>query len=306
MTEKKTFKRFVPFIIIIALLAGILIIGLITLKPMPVALLGEYGLDTLWEEGMVMNECAECHSGDEFHSCDTCHDDHGSSELTNISFYEVIELTGDVPNPSFVRVNELLPDQENTGTHITVIDFLSQNGVDSFDSISFITNDGGITTIEAEFLDDEAMLLPFIDGVRFASETLHVSSWLKGICRIVVIGNEKPLVIDGEATSIGRLLIGSTMRVSVENADVMLTNDEGDTSHALVGNWFEGVVLTSLLKTPSPKYVTLTVSTNETFELNGEEIKDAILGIVGDQVTLILPDRGRSAWPTNIIEINSN
>jgi len=305
MTKKK--KRWViPLIIILVLIIGLIAVMLITLKPMPVALLSEYGFHTLWEEGLMMNECAECHSGDEFHTCDTCHDEHGSSELTNIGFYEVIELTGDVPDPSSVRVNELLPNQDEKGTFVTVKDFLSQYGVDRFESVSFITIDGGIATIEAQYLDEEAMLLPYVDGIRFASESLHASSWLKGISRIIVIGENKPLVIDGVATSIGRLLIGDTMRIAVESTDVMLATEDGHTSHAFVGNWIEGAPLLPLLNNSQPESITLTDSTGETIELSSEEIVNAILGVVRDEVTLILPDRGRSAWPTDILEIESN
>jgi hypothetical protein len=296
----------IPLIIILVLLIGLIAVMLITLKPMPVALLSEYSFHALWEEGLMMNECAECHSGDEFHTCDTCHDEHGSSELTNIGFYEVIELTGDVPDPSFVRVNELLPNQDASGTFITVVGFLSQYSVDSFESVSFITNDGGIATIEAQYLDEQAMLLPYVDGIRFASESLHASSWLKGISRIIFVGENKPLVIDGVATSIGRLLIGDTMRIAVESTDVMLATEDGDTSHAFVGNRIEGAPLLPLLDKTQPDHITLTDSTGEMTELSGEEIANAVLGIVGDEVTLILPDRGRSAWPTDIVEIKSN
>jgi len=296
----------IPLIIILVLLIGLIAVMLITLKPMPVALLSKYGFHALWEEGLMMNECAECHSGDEFHTCDTCHDEHGSSELTNIGFYEVIELTGDVPDPSFVRVNELLPNQDEKGTFVTVKDFLSQYGVDRFESVSFITSDGGIATIEAQYLDEEAMLLPYVDSIRFASESLHASSWLKGISRIIFVGENKPLVIDGVATSIGRLLIGDTMRIAVESTDVMLATEDGDTSHAFVGNRIEGAPLLPLLDKTQPDHITLTDSTGEMTELSGEEIANAVLGIVGDEVTLILPDRGRSAWPTDIVEIKSN
>jgi hypothetical protein len=178
--------------------------------------------------------------------------------------------------------------------------------VEEYVSVSFITSDGGIATIEAQYLDDLAMLLPYVDGIRFASESLHASSWLKGISRIVVVGEEKPLVIDGKSTSIGRLLIGETKRLAVEGTDVMLKNEDGETSHATVGNWIEGAPLLPLLKNSRPESISLTNSTGETMELSGEEIINAVLGIVGDEVTLILPARGRSAWPTDIVEIKSN
>jgi len=306
MNKGKKKGLFIFLIIVVFLLVGVIITYLVVIKPMPVALVSEYGLSALWEEGTAMNDCAECHDGEEFHSCDTCHDDHGAVELAGVGFYAVIELTGDVPDPSFVRINEILPNQDESSTHITLIDLLMSYGVDSFESVTLITSDGGLTTIEYQYLDETAMLVPYVDGARFITETIHVSAWMKGINRIVVVGSEKPLTIDGEATSIGRLLLGDTVRVSVEESDVMLVNDDDNMSHAIVANWTEGVLLTSLLRTSSPESIILTDSSGNTTELDGSEIEGAIIGIVKDKVTLILPERGRSAWPTNIIEIESN
>ena len=133
-----------------------------------------------------MNECAECHDSADFHSCETCHDDHGSVELENIPFSKIVELTGDVPDPSFVRIYQVIPDQENLGTHITLFQFLEIYGIDDFESVTFTTNDGSLTTIKEPYLDETAMLVPYIDGVRFITESVHSSTWLKGISRITV------------------------------------------------------------------------------------------------------------------------
>lgn len=280
---------------------------LITLKPTPIPLLKEYGVGLLWEEGMVMNECAECHDSVDFHSCETCHDDHGAVELTNIPFSKIVELTGDVPNPSFVRINQVIPDQEYLGTHITLFQFLELHGVDEFESVTFTSDDGGISTIDYQYLDETALLVPYIDGVRFITESVHSSTWLKGISRITVIGKETPLVIDGQGTSIGRLLLSEeTIRVIIEGSDVMLTKESGETSHAMVGNWAEGARLLPLLKNPTPEGVVITDSEGNQTDLTIEAIQDAIIAIIRDEVTLVLPERGRSAWPTQIVEIESH
>ena len=55
--------------------------------------------------------------------------------------------------------------------------------------------------------DDPVRPKPSGQGVRFAAENLHISAWIKGIRRVIVVGKEMPLVIDGQPTSIGRLLI---------------------------------------------------------------------------------------------------
>jgi hypothetical protein len=302
-----TKKRWIITLAIVAfLLLGALVTLIITLRPTPVALIDEYGLGLLWKEGEVMNECAECHNSADFHSCETCHDDHGAVELGNIPFSKIVELTGDVPDPSFVRINQIIPDQENLGTHITLFQFLEMNGIDEFESVTFTTNDGGITTIQAQYLDETALLVPYIDGVRFITESVHSSTWLKGISRITIVGKEKPLIIDGEATSIGRLMLGETVRVIVEGSDVMLTGENGAISHAMVANWAEGARLLPLLKNKSPEGIAITDSQGNKTALTLEEIRDAIIAIIRDEVTLVLPDRGRSAWPTKLVEIESN
>ena len=304
--EKKS-KRWIIFLaagLVLAVAAIALI--LITTKPMPVALVQDFGLKSLWDEGVTMNKCAECHSSADFHTCDSCHDDHGAVELAGIQFYAVVDLTGDVPNPSFVRLNELLPNSEETSTHISVRDFLAQNDVEDFESVTFTTNDGGSTTIEAEYLDDDALLVPYVDGIRFASSTLHASTWLKGITRIIVIGADTPLTIDGAETSIGRLLMGDTVHLTVESAEVMLAGDDGSLSHAITSNWIEGALLAPLLDNPAPASITVTDASGEEFELTSEEIVGAILAMDHDNITLVLPDRGRSAWLVDIISIESN
>jgi hypothetical protein len=294
------------FIVVIFLALGMIAAILVATRPMPIALLSEYKFSTIWQEGKMMNDCAECHDGEDFHSCETCHDDHGAVELANVTFFEVIEFTGDVPDPSFIRVNAILPDQENLGMHITLFEFLSQNGVIDFETVSFFTNDGGLTTIEKRYLDETAMLVPYIDGVRFITESVHSSTWLKGITRIHVVGKDKPLRIDSDQTSIGRLLLKDTTRLTVEGSDVMLTNDSGETSHAFVANWVEGVPLLPLLANPQTDLITITTFNGEAIELSESEIQGAVLAIVRDEVTLILSDRGRSTWPTEIVAIESN
>jgi hypothetical protein len=308
MEEKKEKKnrRWIFWLVTSLILVAVLVLIVIATKPMPVALLKEYGIGTLWEEGLQMNECAECHTTEDFHDCTTCHDDHGSVELTGVPFSEVVDFTGDVPDPSFLKINAIIPDQDNVGTHITVLDLLEQQGVEEFVSITFITNDGGSSTVEAQYIDETAMLVPYVDGIRFASEQVHASSWLKGIVKIIVVGKETPLTIDGEATSIGRLLLGDTMRVTIEGTDVMLADDDGNVSHAFVANWVQGAPLSALLAHSDPGEVIITDASGQTVTLTGEEVANAVIAMIYDKVTLVLPDRGRSAWPVNIIEIESH
>jgi hypothetical protein len=179
-------------------------------------------------------------------------------------------------------------------------------GVDQFESVTLTTNDGGMTTIESQYIDETSLLVPYIDGVRFITQSVHSSTWLKGINRIIIVGKETPLNIDGNRTSIGRLLLGETVRAIVEGSDVMLTDESGKTSHAMVANWIEGAQLIPLLDNPSPEGIVVTDSDGNNTDLTGGEIQDAVIAIFRDEVTLVLPERGRSAWPTKIVQIESD
>ena len=50
-------------------------------------------------EAETMNDCVECHEPADFHTCDSCHDEHGSAEMANLPFDDLILLQGDVPDP---------------------------------------------------------------------------------------------------------------------------------------------------------------------------------------------------------------
>jgi hypothetical protein len=150
------------------------------------------------------------------------------------------------------------------------------------------------------------MLVPYVDGVRFVTESVHSSTWLKGIQQILVVGVERPLIIDGEATSIGRLLVGETVRLTVEGSETMLTDDEGRTGLAFVANWVEGARLLPLLKNASPNRVTVTDGNGLQVEFAIEELENAVIAIVRREITLVLPDRGRALWPTGVVQIESN
>ncbi len=135
------------------------------------------------------------------------------------------------------------------------------------------------------------------DGIRFASEDLHVSAWLKGIRRIVVVGRETPLTVAGEATSIGRLLLGPIQYLTVEQTQVMLKSEEdGEVRSAQVGSRLRGVPLTTLLdncRGPPPSWSAPRRVTSSCSALMGCRVQSWFRCVV--QVTLAFPDRGTLA-----------
>ena len=108
--------------------------------------------------------------------------------MANVPFDDLILLQGDVPEPGYIPVNDILPYRDQPGTHVALLDFLAEQGVTEFESVTLASRDEGWITIERANLTAEALLMPHVDGVRFAAENLHVSTWLKGVWRIIVVG----------------------------------------------------------------------------------------------------------------------
>jgi hypothetical protein len=253
-----------------------------------------------------MNDCVECHEPVDFHTCDSCHDEHGSAEMANLPFDDLILLQGDVPDPGYIPVNDILPYRDRPGTHVTLLDFLAERGVTEFERVTLASRDQGWITIERANLTAEALLLPHVDGVRFAAENLHVSTWLKGVWRVIVVGPDKPLILDGYRTSIGRLLLGPTTSATIEQTDVMLRSEtDGQIRKAKTASRIEGAGLPDIVADPG--FDTLLVRDVDGGEhtLSASEARGAVLTQMGQQVVLVLPSRGRAQWITGVAELVS-
>jgi len=271
---------------------------------LPVRLASTEWRQVLAAESRELNDCAECHEAVEYHTCATCHDDHGAIEFASLPFYALIALAGDVPEPGFVRVHEILPYQDQPETRIRLVDFLEQHGVQSFESVTLVSGDGGFVTIQARELSDRAWLLPYEDGIRFACEDLHVSSWLKGITKLIVVAEETPLRIDGVPTSIGRLLLGPTVMHTVEQAEVSLrSEDDGLIRKASVASRLEGVTLVSLFNLDQVATLQVRTKAGEIVTLDAQAARSGFLTQVRGLTTLVLPERGRSEWISDPVAI---
>jgi hypothetical protein len=180
--------------------------------------------------------------------------------------------------------------------------------VEDFQSVTLAASDGGFVTVERPNLTDEALLLPYVDGIRFAAEDLHVSTWLKGISRIIVVGADKPLLIDGEATSMGRLLLGTTSSVTIEQTDVMLKSDvDGQIRKAKTASRLEGAPVAAVVANPAFARLVVRDAQGREQTLTSEEAQGAVLAQVWGhpEVTLVLPSRGRAQWLSGVVEIRS-
>jgi hypothetical protein len=295
------YRRWILIAVPVLVVAGAITATVLAAKDTsPLAVTAHYPLAMLAEEAGTMVECAECHEAEVFHTCDTCHDDHGAIELEGVPFYAMVSVTGDVPDPGYVTIHEILPYPEQPHTRLPLLDFLAAQGVETFESVTMVSDDQGFITVPKDQLTDQAWLLPYEDGIRFASEDLHVSAWIKGITRFIVVGEGTPLTIDGEPTSIGRLLLGPTRSVTVEQTTVMLKSEEdGVIREAKTASRVEGA--------PLPENHTLHVrdADGQTHTLADEEVQGALLALIRGEVTLVLPGRGRSEWISGVVEIET-
>ena len=266
-----------------------------------------YPWGMLAEEAETMNACVECHEPAKFHTCATCHDDHGSAEMAGVPFNSLLTLTGDVPKPGYIPINEVLPYRDQPHTHIALLDLLSQHGVTDFESVTLTSLDGGFTTFERQVLDEEALLLPHLDGVRFAAENLHISTWLKGITRIIVVGPEKPLKVDGQLTSFGRLLLGPTRCVTAEQTDVMLKSPtDGQVRKGKTASRVEGAPIEEIVAHPDFAILLVRDADGREHTVTAADARGAVLAQLWGHVVLVLPERGRPQWIEGVIEIASH
>lgn len=307
MFQSSSIRNFVVFFALSLFVGGSLGYLLGTQDSNPLTVVRHYPLEVLSQEASTMVECVECHEAQEFHTCQTCHDDHGAIELVEVPFYNWILLSGDVPKPDFVEINQVLPYREQPNTMVSVIDFLVSQGVEDFEQVGLYSDDGGVVLIDKSELTAEAYLMPYKDGIRFACEDLHVSTWIKGISKIIVIGAETPLVVDGAQTSLGRLMSGKTVSVTVEATNVMLVSEtDGKTRKAITASQMEGVALSDIMEIGLSGHIQVIDQDGNAHQLSVEEARTGILVPIRGVLTLVLPDRGRSLWIENVVAIEKN
>jgi hypothetical protein len=279
-------------------------LGAKALAPIRTAM--DYSWPLIAQEAQTMNRCVSCHEPDQFHTCRSCHDDHGSAELASVPFSSLLALAGDIPEPTYIAVNDILPYRDQPNTHVALLDLLAEHGVAEFETVTLTSQDGGFVTFAQQDLTAEALLMPHVDGIRFAAENLHVSTWLKGVERMIVVGRDKPLRIDGQATSIGRLLVGPTRHVTVEQADVMLkSRDDGQVRRAKTAGRLEGAPIEVIVADPNFARITVHDERGQVHALTADEAQGAVLAQVRGRVVLVLPERGQPQWIEGVVEIAS-
>jgi len=288
-------------LVVVALIAAALV-GLLA----PVRMTFRFPLTFTVKEAQTMNDCRDCHEADTFHDCQTCHDAHGSADMSMVPFDDLFLFQGDVPDARFIPINDILPYQEYTRTHISLVDLLAHEKVTGFESVTLLSRDEGFVTIEQPNLTSSGLLMPHADGMRFADENLHVSSWLKGVWRIVVVGRQKPLRIDGVDTSIGRLLLGPTRSVTLQEAEAMYKSpDDEQVRKSRSAHRAEGAAIADIVAHPDFQTLVVRDGAGHVKTLSAAEAEGALLLQLRNSVTLVLPARNESQWIADVVEITS-
>jgi hypothetical protein len=239
--------------------------------------------------------------------CVDCHQLHGAITLDDVPFNTFVLLTGDVSEPALIRVNEILPYRLAGQASISLLDLLAQNGVQDFKEVSLIATDGGIVTLERQYVSERSLLLSYLEGVRFQDDGLHVSTWLKGVNKIIVVGNDLPIIVDGRATSMGRLLRENTLTVIAERSYPMYHSEEdGQVREGEYSHLHTGASLDDLVAHAGFGTLTVTDAEGQTYTIDARTAEGAILTIYYGKPTLMFPDLHKGEWISDVERIISN
>ena len=162
--------------------------------------------------------------------CVSCHGSvHGAVQLESLPYNALVMLTGDVTKPGYVTVNDIFPYRGAEQKGISIPKFIETYGATTdFSRIILVSTDGGRVSLDREYVSEKSLLLPYLEGIRFSDENQHVSTWLKGISEIIVVGDGRKLSIDGKPYTMGGLLAGPTVSVSAEGGAAMKANLKTD------------------------------------------------------------------------------
>ena len=239
--------------------------------------------------------------------CVDCHQLHGAINLDEVPFNSFVLLTGDVPEPRLISVNDILPYRYAGEAGLSLPDFLANNGVEDFKQVSLISTDGGIVTLERQYVSERSLLLPYLESIRFQDDGLHVSTWLKGINKIIVIGEELPIIIDGRATSMGRLLRENTLTVVSERSYPMYRSEEdGEVRKGEYSHLHTGAPISELVAHRDFSTLTITDAEGETYAIEARDAQQAILTIYYGKPTLMLPELHKGEWVSDVVRVVSN
>ena len=240
-------------------------------------------------------------------SCAQCHDLHGAIEWEDAPTQTQIWIMGDVAEATYIIVSDLFPyASEQEGTGISLPDLLDQYGAGDWERVAIESLDGGIVIFEREYVTEESLLVPYLEGVRFKDANQHESTWLKGVRWITVVGQKTPLNLFGTQTSIGRLLLGSRVTIIAEGGDAMYVSPlDGETYKGDYAHLYTGAALSGLMPEGECSHIIAVDGKGNETEYACADLEDAIIGTANGEATLILPEFGRSKWVIGLVELRA-
>ena len=238
--------------------------------------------------------------------CVGCHGSiHGAVQIETLPYNALVLLTGDVAKAGFVTVNDVFPYRADPPRSVTLAEFVRlYGGTTEFSQLVLVSTDGGRVALDQQYVTEKSLLLPYLEGVRFSDENQHVSTWLKGINQIIVIGKERPVLVSGKPYTMGQLLAGPVVTVSTEAGRAMKANAKteaifrGEYAHL-----HTGAALGSLLGQQQFSALTVVDATGNSVRIPKEKTDAAILTIVDNRTTMVLPTESRREWVFGVTEV---
>lgn len=239
-------------------------------------------------------------------TCAKCHDVHGSIEWRDAPFQSQVWILGDVPEATYLVVNDLFPYREGQqSTGISLPELLAHHGAPDYSRVALESLDGGIVILEQRYLTEESVLVPYMEGIRFKDQNQHVSTWLKGVRWIIVEGRDRPLLVAGERTSMGRLLLADRTTVITEGGDAIYKSPlngeiyRGNYAHTVVGARLASLVP----KLADCGALLVRDRKGQVREISCPSANRGVIATVDGRPALVLPDRPRRDWVLDVVEI---
>ncbi len=238
-------------------------------------------------------------------TCAECHDVHAAIEYEDVPFQSQVWILGDVPEATYFIVSDLFPyAQQEPNTSISLPDLLAEYGVTEWGRVAIESLDGGIVIFDREYVSQESLLVPYAEGIRFKDENQHESTWLKGVRWIVVVGDETPLSVAGEETSMGRLLLQDRTTVVAEGGDAIYTSPlDGEIYRGEYAHTYTGARLSALLQGAEYDAIQAVAAGGKVTEYARDDVGRAIIATVNGRPSLLLPEAGRSQWVLDLTEV---
>lgn len=239
-------------------------------------------------------------------TCAECHDVHGALELSDAPFQSQVWILGDVPEATYLIVDDLFPYAEaEAGTSIALPDLLARYGAAEWERVALESLDGGWVVLEREYVTEASLLVPYLEGVRFADSNQHESTWLKGVRWIIVEGAERSLRIGEEQTSLGRLLLAQRTTVVAEGAQAMYRSEaDGQIYRGEYAHLYTGALVSQALGDgwAAERFVATNAAGRVT-EFAREDLEGAVIATVNGRPALVLPREGRGRWVTDLVAL---